>query len=216
MSDVADTAIDRPRDQAVLALVASNVLTLFIALVFKWTVLELLWPYWIQNVVIGFYARRRMLKLRQFSAEGFSINDVPATETPETQRSTANFFTLHYGFFHFGYFMFLASRSIEAGFTRIDALIYVTVGLAFLLTHGRSHREHVEADLAHKPNLGLLMVMPYIRVVPMHFVIIVGASQSGGGTGAVILFAVLKTIADVGMHKVEHHLLQRSRAASAA
>jgi Family of unknown function (DUF6498) len=202
--------ITPPRDTALYGIAASNVLAMVVALVLRWDVRELLWPYFIQSVVIGFYSRRRMLALRDFSTEGFSSGNVPLQPTVETQKTTANFFTLHYGFFHFVYFVFLyqGSMNSEQPLTQLDGLMYVVVGLAFLLSHGRSHREHVEADLASSPNLGALMFMPYLRVIPMHLVILFGAAR-GGGAGTVILFSVLKTLADVGMHKFEHRRLQK-------
>ncbi len=208
--DATDAGADRPRDQALFALIASNVLALMVALLFQWDIRDLLWPYWMQSVVIGFYARRRMLKLQDFSTEGLSNGDgVPTPETEQSKKSAANFFALHYGFFHFGYFVFLYQGSASAGHTptHLDGLMLVVVGLAFLLTHGRSHREHVEADLAGRPNLGKLMFMPYLRIIPMHFIILFGAAR-GGGAGTVIAFSVLKTLADVGMHKFEHRRLQ--------
>ena len=64
------------------------------------------------------------------------------------------------------------------------------------------------ADLESCPNLGTLMFMPYARVIPMHLTIIFGTQI---GDGAVWLFVLLKTGADVVMHKVEHHVLQRAR-----
>lgn len=196
-------------DAALWAIVASNALTLALAVALHWDVVELLWPYWIQSVVIGAFARRRMLLLRDFSVEGLANEDGPVTESPETQRSAANFFALHYGFFHAGYLVFLWQRSVELEMDRVDVAMFAAAGLAFALAHLHSHREHVAADLAGRPNLGALMFMPYLRVVPMHFVIIVGASRGGGGFGALLLFAVLKTLADVGMHVFEHRRLQR-------
>lgn len=210
------TTDDRPTDQAMWGIIASNLLAMIVALALRWDVRELLWPYFIQSVVIGFYSRRRMLSLRDFSTEGHSNEDgVPTPATEQSQKSAANFFALHYGFFHFVYFVFLyqGSMNAEQPLTQLDGLMYVVVGLAFLLTHGRSHREHVEADLASKPNLGALMFMPYLRVVPMHLVILFGAAK-GGGVGTILLFTILKTLADIGMHKFEHRRLQQGRVAA--
>ena len=213
MSRATDSDREAPTDQAMWGIIVSNVLAMIVAIALDWDVRELLWPYFIQSVVIGFYARRRMLALRDFSTEGFSSGNQPLQPTVETQKSTANFFAVHYGFFHFVYFVFLFQGSTDSGHppTQIDGLMAVALGLAFLLTHGRSHREHVAADLATKPNLGALMFMPYLRIIPMHLVILFGAAR-GGGAGTVILFSVLKTLADVGMHKFEHRQLQKARA----
>lgn len=204
----------RPRDLALWSILASNLLTLAVALAFRWDVRELLWPYWIQSVVIGVFAARRMAVLQRFDVEGFSINDQPATETPQTRRSTVTFFVLHYGFFHFGYLAFLLVgwRAAGGALAPIDLLALAVVGLSFVWSHWKSHREHVQADLAGRPNIGKLMFLPYLRVIPMHLVILFGASR-GGGAVTVLLFVSLKTLADLVMHRIEHRQLQRSSAA---
>jgi hypothetical protein len=204
-------AEDTPPDRALWSIVASNVLAAVLAIALDWDVVELLWPFWIQSVVIGYYARRRMLLLQDFSVEGLKFGNRPATESPEDQRSAANFFAFHYGFFHCGYFLYLMQRSAQQQFDFVDANLLVVVALAFVLAHRQSHREHVAADLAGRPNLGALMFMPYLRVVPMHLVILFGATQ-GGGVGTILLFTILKTLADIGMHKFEHRKLQRPAA----
>jgi len=51
--------------------------------VFQWKVAWLLWPFWIQSVIIGVYARKRMLDLAQFSTEGFTSNERPVPENEQ-------------------------------------------------------------------------------------------------------------------------------------
>lgn len=212
---MAGSSLQPTPDRALWSIVASNLLAAGLAIALGWDVIELLWPFWIQSVVIGYFARRRMLQLRRFSVEGLSFGGRPATESPEDQRSTANFFAVHYGFFHVAYFAFLIQRSAQQRFSAVDALSLLALGLSFLLAHRQSHREHVEADLAGRPNLGALLFMPYLRVLPMHGVILVGASH-GGGAATILLFLALKTLADIGMHRYEHRRLQGARVHSPA
>lgn len=198
-------------DVAVRNIVAANLFAIVVAVLSGEALLLLLWTYWLQSVVIGVYAYRRIGRLRAFSTEGLKINGRAATPTAATQRWTKNFFAVHYGFFHLVYFMFLGSFGAMGGMVgslgRWDPLIIAALGGGFWLTHRRSHLEHVEADLAGRPNLGALMFLPYARVIPMHITIILGA-VIGSGPG-VVLFGLLKTGADVTMHVVEHRLLQR-------
>ena len=49
------------------SLVVVNAATLLVALGLGWPVQALMWPYWIQSVVIGYYSRRRILALGRFS-----------------------------------------------------------------------------------------------------------------------------------------------------
>jgi len=216
-------------DRALYAILASNLLTLGIAWWQQWGLLHLLWPFWIQSVVIGWYARKRILALEAFSTEGFTLNHGRVDATPDTKRRTAGFFVMHYGFFHLVYLLFLliftamvdgggflqvieegsaAVSTVHLGkVTGADMLVFTALGLAFGCSHRLSHREHLAADLARRPNIGSLMALPYARVVPMHLCIILGAVLPQGL--AVWLFGLLKTAADVLMHKVEHAWLAR-------
>jgi len=220
-------SVDRPADKALLGIVGANALTLLMALWQGWGVLQLLWPYWIQSAIIGGYARKRMLRLETFSTESLRLNNRPVEPTRETQQRVARFFVLHYGLFHLGYLAFLWTattqgltdgtlpitdersgeiRKLAIGTVQpIDWLIFAVLAASFWHSHRASHREHVEADLARVPNLGTLMMMPYARVLPMHLTIIFGAYLGGGATW---LFVLLKTGADVAMHRLEHQWLQ--------
>ncbi len=175
-------------------------------------VVMLMWPYWIQSLVIGYYNVRRIQKLQRFSTDGFQINNQSVLPTPETQRKTWVFFTIHYGIFHFGYMVFLFTFS-QGGVADWSPLWFAVTAVGFVISHGQSHREHVDADVRGTPNIGTLMFIPYIRIVPMHLTIILGAMLANGL--GLLLFGALKTVADVAMHKVEHHMLQAPRGAAA-
>lgn len=190
------------------SLVIANAVTLVMALVFQWPLSLLLWPYWIQSVVIGFFSGRRMLALQRFSTKDVLVNDQPVEPTEATKHSAVLFFTLHYGFFHLGYAFFIATRADELG--RWDWIGIGVAALSFVWNHRFSYRQNIEADSAGTPNIGTLMFLPYLRVVPMHLTILAGGVLTGGfSVLAVVVFCLLKTGADVAMHLIEHKLLQR-------
>lgn len=213
-------------DASARGILAANVTAIIVALVGGSGLLLLLWPYWIQSVVIGFYAQHRIRLLDSYSTEGLKLSGRSVAPTPATKRKAANFFLLHYGFFHLIYLMALLTftqfGSVGAGagstltlgtLDRVDVLLALIAGLGFVLSHRASHLEHVATDLRGQPNLGELIFLPYVRIVPMHLTIILALIvRSSGG---VLLFGLLKTAADLTLHKVEHHLLQRVVAARA-
>ena len=56
-----------------------------------------------------------------------------------------------------------------------------------------------------KPNLGKVMFYPYVRIIPMHLIIIVACIIQDKGimidtSLMLLLFLALKTVADVGMY----------------
>jgi hypothetical protein len=207
---------DEPRgwlaDSTAWSLIAVNALALALALYLHWTLTSLLMLYWAQSVVIGVASFFRILNLERFSTANFTINDRPVEPTPQLKRRTARFFALHYGIFHVVYLGFIV------GLRRGEPIW--TWGLAlcaalFALNHLWSYRRNRELDRQGAPNIGALMFMPYVRIVPMHATILSGALFAPAGIG-IVFFAVLKTAADVAMHVVEHRLLRKVRLPAAA
>jgi hypothetical protein len=205
-----------PVSRVLLAeLVVSNLVSIAWAVHEQWPLLMLLWSYWIQSVVIGWFYRKRILALQRFSTDGFTSNDKPVLETPEARRETANFLTMHYGFFHLIYAVFLTAFGFSGslgdttGLGREDVLAVLALGAVFAFTQYAEHRRNVALDRGRRPNIGAMMFLPYLRVVPMHVIIIGGAMLHGGGA-ALIVFGALKTLADVGMLILEQRLVARS------
>jgi hypothetical protein len=189
-------------------LLLANGATLGAALLLHWPAGWLLWPYWLQSVVIGWYARERMLGLERFSTEGFTSNGrrVPEDD-PASKRSTANFFTLHYGFFHLGYLVFLCEE--HALHARWDWLVLFACGVSFVLSQRETYAVQHAADLRGRPNLGTLMFTPYLRIVPMHLAILLGA-KLGGGTAMLAGFTALKTASDLLLDRIDRRMAVRS------
>ena len=167
--------------------------------------------YWVQSVVIGVSYLARILSLDKFSTANFKINDRPVEPTRATKLQTAGFFAVHYGLFHAVYLIFIAAEA-PAG-TLIDPWTWASA-LAFAVNHAYSYRYNRELDRQGTPNIGAMMFTPYVRIVPMHIAIIVGAMSAS--TVGILIFGVLKTIADVVMHHVEHRALRRTGTLSVA
>lgn len=183
----------------------ANGLTVLIALWQDWPLALMMWPFWIQSLVIGWFARKRILALKEFSVEGFKSNGRQVEATPQTQRETADFLVFHYGLFHAGYlgFLLIEGPAIAAW----DWLLIGASGVGFWFGHQRSHALNVDADIRTKRNIGALLFLPYARILPMHLAILTGAT-AGGSALAILFFGALKTAADAFMHVVEHRWLQ--------
>ena len=195
-------ARDRRIDRSTTVLVLSNIATILFAVVQQWDVSVVMWIYWGQSVIIGYFNVRRMLALKQFSTENFRINNRPAEPTRKTQRQTAFFFAVHYGGFHFAYLVFLfAENSIDSGIASAGVAACI---LIFFFNHRYSYSYNQERDAARKPNLGFIMFFPYVRIIPMHTMILAGSHFAGDSTARLVMFLVLKTLADVAMHVIEH------------
>lgn len=187
----------------------ANLATVAAGLIQGWGMIQLLWPFWAQSVIIGLFALRRMIA------------------SPEADWRFPVFFVAHYGGFHAMYLLFLvmlAGSADSAGMvpvtnantgelmqlhagrqTALDIVIELALAVGFLFAHGRSQRAYLERDLESRPTPGMLMTLPYLRIVPMHLTLLLGVIL--GGAGTILLFGLLKTGADLAMHRLEHRLL---------
>jgi hypothetical protein len=195
------------------SLIVANLVTIACAAVFHWPLATLMFPYWVQSVVIGYFSRERILSLQQFSTEGVKINGESVLPTEETKRSTANFFALHYGAFHLAYLAFLWPGLSHLH--RLDWLGLIVAAVSFVWNQAESYRRNISADRMGIPNIGTLMFLPYARILPMHLTIVGGGSVAGESIFALLLFSALKTAADVLMHVIEHRVLRKSAPAAA-
>lgn len=180
-----------------------NLVTLAGALFQHWPALPVLAVYWGQSVAIGAVNVVRMLLLRDFSTDGFRSGgrQVPVTRAGKIQ--TATFFAFHYGFFHFGYALFLFGGRLGHMSGWVPLSVAANVAW-FAGAHAWPLVASGGQDYRGKPNLGTLMFYPYLRILPMHLAIILGFAFQG----ALPLFIVLKTGADLGMHAIEHRMFR--------
>ena len=185
-------------DFSSISLLASNLIIIILAVIQKWEVSTVLWVYWMQSVIIGFFQFLRILSLKKFSTENFTINNQPVSPTIQTKISTAFFFIFHYVFFHFIYAIFLFIL-----FTKqtLDFANLLTGGLIFFLNHVFSFYHNKTLDQQKIQNIGWLMFAPYVRIVPMHLIIIFGVIL---GQSTLIVFLLLKTFIDLLMHSLKH------------
>ncbi len=192
--------VAKPEASATTGLLISNAMTLAAAFILEWPLALVIWPYWIQSVIVGWYARKRMLALKKFSTEGFTSNDQPVPENEKGKRSTASFFAFHYGFFHLAYLLFLVGMAkLDSAW---DIFWIVVCGFSYAFAQKKTYEKQVATDALGKPNLGKLMFLPYLRILPMHITIIFGA-MGNYSTFAMLLFMSLKTIADVLLDKFD-------------
>lgn len=132
---------------SIVSLLLSNIIVIILAIAQRWEVSTVLWVYWMQSIIIGFFQFLRVVSLEKFHAF---------------------FFAFHYGFFHFIYAIFLASIVAKAPENFLSILIGSSI---FFLNHLYSFIQNEKV----KQNIGKLMFSPYARIIPMHLIIIFGA-----------------------------------------
>ena len=186
--------------RSVAELVAANVATIAIALLQHWPLTTLLWPFWLQSVIIGWYTRRRILSLSQFSI-GERVVVSPGAAAEGIKRQMAEGFFLFYAFFHAIYFGFFLSEADAP--EPLDLAFIAAMAVAFAVLHRRVYARIMENDRTSCPGIVTTAVLiPFVRVAPVFAAILLGFKLFGA-SGAVVLFGMLKMLADVLMHWVE-------------
>jgi len=160
-----------------------------------------LWLYWFQSVVIGLFTA-----IKIFLSKEKTEMIVNGTKKQVGGVLAGLFFIFHYGFFHLVYFIFLSVFTARYFFIyktplTFSNILFFSISIVFLfVNHLISFIISRKKD--SNKSITRLMFFPYARIMPMHLIIIFGLAL---GSFALPFFLILKTIADVVMHQVEHN-----------
>lgn len=155
----------------------------------------IVWVFWCQSVLIGVFNFIELLTTKTVESKGFKMNNVPVD--PKKSRGCYSFFFLfHYEFFHFAYFIFLivqlGFRDIDGSFLKL-ALLGITLNLVIAFIQNKQDYKK------HLPNLGTMFFLPYLRIVPMHMMILLPAFFNWRPA---LVFLILKGVFDVIGHLI--------------
>ncbi len=146
------------------------------------------WIYWIQSVIIGFFNFVDLLTIKNYDASDATLNSQPITE--KNKGCLPWFFAVHFGIFHFVYMIFIA---VGLGIN-VDTRFFLIGVAAFLSESLLAFTRRKTAEQQMKFNIGALFFLPYMRVIPMHVMIMGSVFLCIKPS---IIFLVLKTIADI-------------------
>jgi hypothetical protein len=213
-----------PLPIAALFLIAVNTIPLFGVLFFGWSLFSIMFLYWIENGIIGFFNIFKIALSRAPSSggSGFTINRRPVS--PSNKELRIIFFIFHYGLFWTVHgifvFVFFGLSSSSGLFSGIGLRGVAIAAAALFLSHGVSFFVNFlgkEEYLTVSPDQQ--MTEPYSRVVALHVTILVGgffADSLGAPLAALILLVLLKTVIDLLAHLREHRKAESRSATSSA
>jgi hypothetical protein len=185
-------------------LLLSNLLTLIVAILFHWSILTLLWGYWLQSISIGLFT---VVKLFMFGDR-----NKPQRRLFIAVRDSI-FFSVHYGIFHVVYLIFLYFFSTKGisdfHFQQPDYIGITFIGVLFFMNHLYSYlKNYVLEKKIIGSSTNQIFLEPYKRIFPMHLVIIAAGFFSAmipsAETPLIIVFLLLKTLADLKSHEIQH------------
>ena len=218
-----------------IVLLAANSLPLFGVLLFDWSVFDIVFFYWAENVVIGVINVARILTS---GGDIVSPDDLPSEgrKLPRVRGGTqmalaasaavrvgragkaflAVFFAVHYGFFCFGHQQFVIGMFGD-GRSVGDVIADPVIGIG-LLAIGGSHlfsffSNYLGKGENRRMSAAMLMTRPYGRIIVLHITIIVGGFLVMLADSPVLLLValvVIKTVVDLWQHDRERGLLARA------
>ena len=150
--------------------------------------ITVVWIYWLQSIIIGFFNFIDLLTIKNYDTGSMKVNGQPLNE--KNKGCLPWFFLVHFGMFHFVYMIFIG---VLFGFGADKGFVLLGVA-AFLLESILAFIRRKQAEQQIKFNIGIMFFLPYLRVVPMHLMILAPAFL---GIKPSVVFLVLKTIADV-------------------
>lgn len=197
-------------------LVAANAVPVLLVFFAGWTMADLLFLYWAESAVIGFFNVLKMA-LSSPQPQGQAQNRASGIAA---KMFMCAFFTVHFGGFMFGHGIFLSVMCRQFGLIGADPdFTAFLLGLkwpilALAVSHGYSFfANYLRGGEYQRSDLALLMQRPYPRIAVMHVTILFGMFAMllvGRSMVILALFTALKTAADL-----KAHLKERSRFAAA-
>ncbi len=196
--------------QTALALIVANLLPLFGIIFLNWDPTNILFLYWFENIVVGFYTILKIKKSTKMSENyEMTINGKKKKfeSLQELKRYIIPFFFMHYGLFTLVHGVFVLSIFGLPNLAFVGLLI---VAISLTLSHGLSfYKNFVENEEYKTKDPVTLMFYPYKRIFIIHIAILLGAFLLMGSNksvwGAIILIG-LKIAIDLLLHNVSHRI----------
>ena len=191
---------------AFTTLLISNLFTIALAIYFGCDIINILWIYWFQSIIIGLICVVEILSLKKFSTE--EITPPLEPNSVSTKIQVAVVFIFAFGMFHFIYALFLFNIFSLAQKGNIIQWEVILPGISIFFVHYfiQYILSKIKTQSNVVPNIGKVMIKPFYRIVPMHLIIILsvwiilaGVSPSNRTASIIILilFTSIKTLADV-------------------
>jgi len=204
------------------SLLLLNAVPLYGVLAWGWQSFDLIFLYWLENVIIGVFAILRFLVR-------------PNWQEKEKRRAffTVPFFVIHYGLFCFAHGTLvmnlfgdsvlgqIAEQSIPTVIPvvlEMRNLWWAVIALAVLqlLDWIRDARQREDGEQVSRSDaVRELMVAPYERIIVMHFALILSAlalSNLGEPVVGLVVFVAVKTAFDIRYWRKDEERAKRSPA----
>ena len=203
------------------ALVAANLLPIAGVIALGWKVEQIVFVYWVENLVIGLFNAVRMAMAR--GTRDKKGQPVGNFEAWFLRLFMVPFFLVHYGAFCFVHGVFLArmfppgggavapTKDRDLGEVLVEAVadpVFLLVVAGLFASHAYSFARHYVGEREYvAAGIDELMARPYKRIIVVHVFILGGGLLMVGlesPLSALLVFIALKVALDIWAHVKEH------------
>ena len=163
------------------------------------------WIYWFQSITIGIFNFLDLLTVKNYDAASYKIN-IKSVKA-DSKGCAAWFFLFHFGFFHIVYCIFLL---VDFGISSVNKMVLLLGIAAFFLESTINFIRQKQIERTVKVNLGTMFFLPYLRIIPMHLMILLPVFF---GWKPSLLFLGLKMGADILSFFLYHHIYGKNKIA---
>ncbi|MBU1027193.1 MAG: hypothetical protein KKA31_05620 [Candidatus Margulisbacteria bacterium] len=184
-----------------IILLLANLFPIYGVLFNGWHIVDILFLYWAESAVIGFFNILKMLTSKIEKGDSVIL-------TVLMRGAASLFFTVHFGGFMLvhGIFIFAIAAEFYAQPIHPLALLSDTwiAIVCLFLSHGQSYITNYWINRERdNSQTGMLMAQPYARIIIMQLTLIFGLMLTmifGQPIFLLLLFVVLKMIVDLSAH----------------
>ncbi|MFC1722259.1 DUF6498-containing protein [Patescibacteria group bacterium] len=192
---------------SLISLILVNLYPIVGVIFFGWNLSSILFLYWFENLVLGFYNVLKMLMAQKPNVRGVQISGIGGKRNDFSKKAMVLFFVVHYGMFTFVHGIFLLAMVannfvFQLGLLTPIILLFVSHGVSYFTNFiGKREYERVSSED--------LMISPYLRIMVMHLTVIFGSwfiiRINGQMIGPLVVLTIIKTIVDLLSHAYEHN-----------
>lgn len=218
-------ALGRPSGQVLLL---SNLALAVAVVALGWSVLDVVFLYWVENVVIGVINVLRMAISSPDASPPPDRVSIQGQRFPQPPQHVSHarrayhasklglipFFAIHYGGFCLAHGAFVIGLLGADGASLSLATVRELLTPSLALGVGLLAVSHLYSFLSNfvlggeyrRTNAAALMMRPYGRIVALHVTILLGAllvELAGSNLGLLVVLVVAKTVADLVLHEAE-------------
>ena len=187
-----------------LALVGSSLVSIALALALSWNLFEVVVLYWLQALIIGIFQRQKICDMVDFHRRS-GRSDYVKGRRLMLQHEPHKGFSIIYGLFWLMEGGILLAMYVSTNGLSLNSLTLLAGVVVILASHLFSYRRNKATDEQRLPTVERVFFMPFFRMLlPLHIFSVTVGFETDYGAGGILVWMLLKTALDLGIHIHEH------------